>query len=70
MRKTTALVLTVLAVAILAGCGKQETDCTKPTNKKEQGNCAHKAATEPRGPNTLPANPTRWGIDGMKNENK
>jgi uncharacterized lipoprotein len=61
MKKNKALVLTAIAAALLAGCGKQEPDCSKPKNQQERDQCAaHKTSTEPRGPDTLPANPKKW----------
>lgn len=57
MRKMTVVALAVLVAALVAGC---DTDCAKPGNEQERAECAHKASTEPRGPDTLPSNPKKW----------
>jgi hypothetical protein len=59
MKKIATLVLTVFTVS-LTGCGKQELDCEKLGNQQEREQCAHKASTDPRGPDTLPTNPKKW----------
>ena len=61
MKQRIFLMLVLLAAGSLAGYGKQEVDCTNPQNQKERDQCAaHKASTEQRGPDTLPANPKKW----------
>ena len=61
MRNTNILILTAIATVLLAGCSKQGPDCTRPKNQQERDQCAaHKAATDPRGPDTLPAAPKKW----------
>ncbi len=57
MRKMTVVALAVLVAALVAGC---DTDCAKPGNEQKRAECAHKASTEPRGPDTLPSNPKKW----------
>jgi hypothetical protein len=61
MKQRIVLMLVVLAAGSLAGCGKQDVNCTSPRDQKERDQCAaHKASTEQRGPDTLPANPKKW----------
>jgi predicted small lipoprotein YifL len=60
MKKTTVFFLAVLAATAVAGCGQREPDCENPRTQKEQEQCAHKESTEPRGPDSLPANPKKW----------
>ena len=61
MKNTTILTLAVLAAVLLAGCGKQGPDCTKPESQQARDQCAaHKAAIESRGPDTLPVAPKKW----------
>lgn len=48
-----------LLAGILTGCKPSPMDCTEPQNQQQQ-ECAHRASTEPRGPDTLPANPKKW----------
>jgi len=59
MTKAIPLAITLLAVT-LAGCEPSPLDCTDPQNQQQRQECAHRASTEPRGPDTLPANPKKW----------
>ncbi len=59
MTKTIPLAIVVLAGA-LAGCEQSPLDCTAPQTLQQRQECAHRASTEPRGPDTLPANPKKW----------
>jgi len=59
MTKAIPLAIALLAVT-LAGCEPSPLDCTDPQNQQQRQECAHRASTEPRGPDTLPANPKKW----------
>lgn len=59
MTKTIPLAV-VLIAGILAGCKPSPLDCSAPQNQKQKQECANRASTEPRGPDTLPANPKKW----------
>jgi len=59
MTKTIPLAV-VLLVGTLAGCESATLDCTSPQNPQQRQECAHRASTESRGPDTLPANPKKW----------
>lgn len=59
MTKTIPLAVVLLA-GTLAGCESATLDCTAPQNHQQRQECAHRASTEPRGPDTLPANPKKW----------
>lgn len=59
MTKITPLAIALLA-STLAGCEPSPPDCTDPQNQQQRQECAHRASTEPRGPDTLPANPKKW----------
>lgn len=61
MKNTSILILALIAAVLLAGCGKPGTDCTKLESLQARDQCtAHKAATDSRGPNVLPAAPKKW----------
>ena len=59
MSKIIPLSIALLA-GTLAGCEPSPLDCTDPQNQQQMQECAHRASTEPRGPDTLPANPKKW----------
>jgi len=59
MTKTIPLAVMLLA-GTLAGCKPSPLDCSAPLNQKQKQECANRASTEPRGPDTLPANPKKW----------
>ena len=59
MTKAIPLAIVLLA-ATLAGCEPATLDCTAPQSQQQKQECAHRASTEPRGPDTLPANPKKW----------
>ncbi|GLK90935.1 hypothetical protein [Pseudomonas turukhanskensis] len=59
MTKAIPLAIVLLA-ATLAGCESATLDCTAPQSQQQKQECAHRASTEPRGPDTLPANPKKW----------
>ena len=59
MTKAIPLAITLLSVT-LAGCEPSSLDCTDPQNQQQRQECAPRASTEPRGPDTLPANPKKW----------
>lgn len=59
MTKTIPLTIALLA-GTLAGCEPSSQDCTDPQNQQQRQECAHRASTEHRGPETLPANPKKW----------
>ena len=58
MNKATSLAIALLAIT-LAGCEPSTLDCTDPHNQQQSQECAHRASTEPRGPDTLPT-PKKW----------
>ena len=58
MTKAIPLAIVLLA-ATLAGCESATLDCTAPQNKQQRQECAHRASTESRGPDTLPT-PKKW----------
>ena len=59
MTKTIPFAVVLLA-GTLAGCESATPDCTAPQNQQQRQECAHRASTESRGPDTLPANPKKW----------
>ena len=59
MTKTIPLAIALLA-GTLTGCEPSPLDCTAPQSQQHKQECAHRASTEPRGPDTLPANPKKW----------
>ena len=59
MTKTIPLAIVLLA-GTLAGCKPSPLDCSTPQNQKQKQECANRASKEPRGPDTLPANPKKW----------
>jgi hypothetical protein len=59
MTKTIHLAIVLLAIA-LASCEPSPLDCTAPQSQQQRQECAHRASTEPRGPDILPANPKKW----------
>lgn len=59
MAKTIPIAIVLLA-STLTGCEPFPLDCTAPQNQQQKQECAHRASTEPRGPDTLPANPKKW----------
>lgn len=58
MNKATSLAIALLAIT-LAGCEPSPLDCTDPHNQQQSQECAHRASTESRGPDTLPT-PKKW----------
>ena len=58
MTKAIPLAIVLLA-ATLAGCEPATLDCTAPQSQQQKQECAHRASTEPRGPDTLPT-PKKW----------
>lgn len=59
MTKTIPLAIALLA-GILAGCEPSPLECTDPQSQQQRQECAHRVSAEPRGPDTLPANPKKW----------
>jgi hypothetical protein len=59
MTKTIHRVIMLLA-GTLAGCEPSPLDCTAQQSQQQRQECAHRASTEPRGPDILPANPKKW----------
>lgn len=59
MTKAIPLAIALLSVT-LAGCEPSPLDCTDPQSLQQRQECGHRVSTEPRGPDTLPANPKKW----------
>jgi hypothetical protein len=60
MNKSVIVFLVTVSCAALAGCDQQDVNCSAPKSQSQRSQCAHKASTESRGPDTLPANPKKW----------
>jgi hypothetical protein len=59
MTKSIPLAIALIACT-LTGCEPSPLDCADPPTQQQRQECAHRASTEPRGPDTLPTNPKKW----------